>query len=101
MRRTLMALAAAGTLAGATVYQPVQANAAAWWVAPAIVFGTIGGLTVGAAVASANQPYLDPRVPAAAYPRAGAGTVHVRPTSQCYITREVIDGRLRRVEICP
>jgi hypothetical protein len=94
-----MALAAAGTLAGATLYQPTQAHAVAWWVAPAIVFGAVGGLTVGAAVASANQQYLDPRVPAAAYPRTGA--VYVQPTGGCHISREVINGRMRRVEICP
>ncbi|MBX6426946.1 MAG: hypothetical protein IRZ09_13610 [Variibacter sp.] len=100
MRKTLMALAAAGSLATATVYTPSQAQATPWWVAPAIVFGTIGGLTLGAAIA---QPYYDPRVPAAAYPvapSASAGAVYVRPTSSCYITREWIGGRMRRVEVC-
>jgi hypothetical protein len=98
MRRTLLALAAAASVAGATAYTPSQAQAAAWWVAPAIVAGAVGGLAIGAAVA--NQQYLDPRLPAASYPRS-AGTVYVQPRSECYITREPIDGRMRRVEVCP
>ncbi|HET9904747.1 MAG TPA: hypothetical protein VFQ27_13715 [Xanthobacteraceae bacterium] len=99
MKRTLMALAAAATVAGGALYSPPQAHATPAWVVPAIIGGVVGGAVLGAAAASANQAYLDPRVPAAAYPRAG--TVYVQPTSSCYITRERIDGRLRRVEVCP
>jgi hypothetical protein len=98
MRKTLVALAAAGTLAGATLYQPTPAHAV-WWVAPAIIGGVVGGVALGAAAASANQRYMDPRLPAASYPRTGS--VYVQPTAQCHISREVIDGRWRRVEICP
>ncbi len=97
MRKSLLALAAAASLAGATAYTPSPAQAAPWWIAPVIIAGAVGGIAVGAAVA--NQEYLDPRLPAASYPRT-AGTVHVQPTSDGYITRRPIDGRKRRVDVC-
>jgi hypothetical protein len=97
MQKTLIALAAAASLGTATL-APAPANAA-WWVAPAIIAGVAGGVVVGSAIAA--NAYVDPRVPAAAYPR---GTVTVQPryaaAERCSITRERVAGGWRRIEVC-
>jgi len=89
MRRTILTLASAAAVAAAGVAAtPQKAEAVVWWVAPAIIGGTILGVGAGAAVANTN-----------AY--NSRGEVYVQPTAQCHIMRERLpDGRSRRVRVC-
>jgi hypothetical protein len=87
MRTSVIALgtAAAVGLAVTAAPQPAQA---AWWVAPAIVAGVIGGVAVGSAAANANQY---------AY---GPGDVYVQPTPACHWVNVERYGRIYRERVC-
>jgi len=54
MRRTLIALAAAGALAIGTAAMPTEAEALPVWVVPVIVASAVVGVVVGAVVAQAT-----------------------------------------------
>jgi hypothetical protein len=92
MRKAIMAIAAAGTLAAATVTVPSQANANPAWLLPVLIAGGIGVVALGAANANAY------------YAPAPGGTVYVQPRAQavsnCHIVRERVPGGYRRVEVC-
>lgn len=94
MKKTLIALAAAGTLAAGTLAVPQQAHAYAWWWIPAAV---VGGVVVGGAVANSHayaQGYAAPHYG----PR---GTVSVQPARGCYLQeRPALWGGYRYVEVC-
>jgi len=94
MRKAIMAIAAAGTLAAATVTVPSQANANPAWLVPVLIAGGIGVVALGAA-ANANAAYYAP---------GPSGTVYVQPRAQavsnCHIVRERVAGGYRRVEVC-
>jgi hypothetical protein len=91
MRKTALALAAAGTIALGAISAPQPANAQ-WWVAPLIVGGVLAGTVAVAAAASSPRGYYEP-----------AGSVYVRPfgaPGTCRIVRERVPGGWRRAEIC-
>ena len=85
MKRTLMAIAAAATLALSTLAAPAPAHAQRG-VAAGVAAGLIGGAIVGGAIASQNGYYGGP----------GYGG--------CYMQRQRFwDGygwRIRRVQVC-
>ena len=91
MKRTLMAIAAAATLAVSTLAAPAPAHAQRG-VAAGVAAGLIGGAIVGGAIASQNGYYGGP-----AYV-AGPGY------GGCYMQRQRFwDGygwRVRRVQVC-
>jgi len=90
MRKTILTLASAAALATAGIAAaPQPAHAVAWWVAPAIVAGAIGGVAVGATAANANA--YGPR-----------GDVYVQPTASCRVIREQdpATGRWHRMRVC-
>lgn len=92
MKKTILSLAAAAALvAGGVIAAPQQANAVAWWVAPAIVGGALVGVGVGATAANAN---------AYAYAYEPRGAVYVQPTARCHIERQPINGVWQRVRVC-
>lgn len=95
MKKTILTLAAAATLAvGGMTATPQPANAQ-WWVAPLILGSVAAG---GVAVAAASSSYATS--PAAYEPR---GTIYVQPTATtaCHTERQVMsDGLVRRVRVC-
>jgi hypothetical protein len=100
MKKTLVALTAAGALAVGTLAVPQQAEAHAWWWIPAAI---VGGVVVGGAVANAQARaaygYTGPYAAAPSYgPR---GSVSVRPARGCYMQeRPSLWGGYRYVEVC-
>jgi hypothetical protein len=95
MKKSLIAVAAAGALALGTMAVPQKAEAHAWWVVPSIVLGTVvvGGAIVGAH-AHAHSPY-------GYYSPQPRGTVRVAPTRGCYLQeRPALFGGYRYVEVC-
>lgn len=89
MKKTLTAIAAAATLAIASVAAPQQADARGGRIAGAIIGGLAAGVILGAV--AANGPYY-----------YGPGPVYYGP--RCYWTRDRFwDGwgwRSRRVRVC-
>jgi hypothetical protein len=99
MKKSLIALAAAGALAIGTVSVPQKAEAHAWWVVPSIVLGAavVGGAAIASSRAHAGPyGYYEPG------PRAQVrGTVHVAPTRGCYLQEyPALFGGYRLVEVC-
>src|SRR5262245_1861882 len=97
MKKTILSLAAAAAVATAGIAAaPQPANALAWWVAPAIVAGAVGGVAIGAAAASANDATAN-----AYYQGMPAGSIYVQPTARCQVVQEQMpNGSLRRVRVC-
>ena len=93
-KKAILSTAAAGALALAVVAAPKPAHAVVWWVVPAIIAGTIGGVAVGAAASQAAYapgPYSGPH-----------GTVYVEPTYGCHWARvQGPDGYWHRTRVCP
>src|ERR1700731_3612236 len=91
MKRTLMAIAAAATLALSTLAAPAPASAQRG-VAAGVAAGLIGGAIVGGAIASSRPGYAAP------------APVYVEEAPACRMVRERFwDGygwRFRRVEVC-
>ena len=91
MKKTMMALAAAGTLALTAVAAPQAAEARGGGVA----LGVIGGLAAGAIIAGAA---------ANSAPAYYGGPAYYAPQPACYWQRQrVWDGyawRIRRVQVC-
>lgn len=56
MRRTVTALAAAATIAAATVAMPGTADAGQGWWGPAIIGGIAAGIIVGSQIAQPQYP---------------------------------------------
>jgi hypothetical protein len=96
MKRTLMAIAAAATLAVSTLAAPAPAHAQRG-VAAGVAAGLIGGAIVGGAIASQNGYYGPGYYGGPAYV-AGPGY------GGCYMQRQRFwDGyawRVRRVQVC-
>ncbi len=95
MKKGMISLAAAAALGLAVTAAPKPAEAA-WWVAPAIVAGVVGGVAVGAAASNAAyaNAYYEPGY-------APAGTVYVQPTAGCRWVHVERGGRMFRERICP
>src|SRR3954447_23062142 len=96
MKRTLMAIAAAATLAVSTLVAPAPAQAQRG-VAAGVAAGLIGGATVGGAIASQNGYYGGP-----GYYGGGPAYVAGPGYGGCYMQRQRFwDGygwRVRRVQ---
>src|ERR1700712_4692792 len=96
MKRTLMAIAAAATLAVSTLAAPAHAQRG---VAAGVAAGLIGGAIVGGAIASQNGYYGGP-----GYYGGGPAYVAGPGYGGCYMQRQRFwDGyawRLRRVQVC-
>ncbi len=84
MKRTVIALAAAGTVALGTVATPRPASALAEWVIPVIIAAGVGGVVVGAAASNRS---------------ANIGEIYVNPTN-CRTVRERTPDGIRRVQVC-
>jgi hypothetical protein len=100
MKKTLVALTAAAALAVGTMAVPQKAEAHAWWVVPSIVLGAVvvGGAVVAGTQAAHAQAYGYPYGYGQPAPR---GTVHVAPTSGCYLqAAPALWGGYRYVEVC-
>lgn len=91
MKRTIIALTAAGALAAGTVGMPQAANALPVWVVPVIIAAGVGGLAVGGAVGS-QHAYAQDVGP--------HGTVYVRPAG-CHIERVRTSEGWRNAQVCP
>jgi hypothetical protein len=98
MKRTLMAIAAAATLAVSTLAAPAPAHAQRG-VAAGVAAGLIGGAIVGGAIASQNGYYGGP-----GYYGGGPAYVAGPGYGGCYMQRQRFwDGyawRVRRVQVC-
>jgi hypothetical protein len=95
MKKGMVALTAATALGLAVTAAPKPADAA-WWVAPAIVAGVVGGVALGAAANNAyaanayyGGPYYD-----------GPGAVYVAPTATCRWVQVRHGGRIYRERHC-
>jgi hypothetical protein len=91
MKKSIVSLVAAAALGLAVTAAPKPAHALVWWVVPAIVAGTVGGVAVGAV--ATNNAY------AADYGPRGA--VYVQPTASCHWVHVERNGRMFRERICP
>jgi hypothetical protein len=98
MKNTIIALAAAGTMAAA-LPSPAQANCNGCGVAAGVVGGLAAGAIVGSAIANSRPVYVEP------------GPVYVAPPLPppydgpiCHTERQQVwDGyayRTRRVQVC-
>jgi phage-related minor tail protein len=93
MRKVVLSvLSAAAIGAAGLTAAPQQAQAAPWWVVPAIVGGAVVGVGVGAAAANSNA-YAN------AYAYEPRGSIYVEPTG-CRLVTQRIGGRLHRVQVC-
>src|SRR5476649_636771 len=104
MKRTLMAVAAAATLAVSTLAAPAPAHAQRG-VGAGVAAGLIGGAIVGGAIASQNGYYGGPGYYGPGY--YGGGPAYVADPgydSPCVMQRQRFwDGygwRVRRVRVC-
>jgi hypothetical protein len=88
MRKTAVALTAAAALGLAVTAAPKPADAA-WWVAPAIVAGVVGGVALGAAASNNAYAYYN-----------GPGDVYVSPTPACRWVEVERRGRIVQRRIC-
>ena len=102
MRKTILSVATAGALAvGGIAAAPQPANAVAWWVAPVVVGGVIGGTVLGAAAASNANAYGYGYAPGYAYGPPAQGVVYAAPSATCHWTRgQTADRRLIRQRVC-
>jgi hypothetical protein len=101
MNKSLIALAAASTLALGTLSVPQKAEAHAWWVIPSIVVGAavVGGAAIASSQAHAGAyGYYQPGY----YPQPQArGSVRVAPVRGCYMQAQpALFGGYRYVEVC-
>jgi hypothetical protein len=93
MRKAIVAITAAAALGVAVTAAPKPADAA-WWVAPAIVAGVVGGVALGAAANnSAYAYYNDPYY-------YGAANVYVAPTPSCRWIEVERRGRIIQRRVC-
>lgn len=106
MRRTLIGLTSALAIAGSTIAAPTPASAYPGWVIPAIVTAGVGGIALGAGIASAHA---QPQTTGSIYPASPGTPVQPQITYDpntmvqpgCHLARERIRGEWRRVEVCP
>jgi hypothetical protein len=102
MKSTLVAMAAAATLAGAVVAAPSRADAACWgcYVGAGVAAGAIGGAIAGAGAAYPYGAYYG-YGPAYYYAPA---PVYYGPGAGCYLRNQRFwDGyswRIRQVQVC-
>lgn len=88
MRKATVALAAAAALGLAVTAAPKPADAA-WWVAPAIVAGVVGGVALGAAANNSAYAYYN-----------GPGDVYVSPRPACRWVEVERRGRIIQQRVC-
>ena len=103
MRRTLIGLTSALAIA-ASAAMPTPASAYPGWVIPAIAVAGVGGIALGAGIASAQAQTAGPIL-------VGPPGAPVQPQMMydpdtmvqpgCRLARERIRGEWRRVEVCP
>src|SRR5580704_12508142 len=105
MRKSLMAVAAAATLAVSALAAPAPAHAQRW-IGPAVAGGLIGGAIVGGAIASSPGYYgYGPGYYGPGYGYYGGPAYVAAPAEGgCYWQRQRFwDGygwRIRRVQVC-
>ena len=106
MKKTLMALVAAGTLAVSAMAVPAPAQAQRG-VAAGVAAGLLGGAIVGGAIASQNGYYGGPGYYAPAPRYYGGGPAYVADPGyggDCFVQRQRFwDGygwRVRSVRVC-
>ncbi|QFU16878.1 hypothetical protein [Microvirga thermotolerans] len=104
MRKTLIGLTSALTLAASAAAVPTPASAYPGWVIPAIAAAGVGGIALGAGITSAQAQTTGTIVSAApgtpVQPQIGYDpNTMVQPG--CHLARERIRGEWRRVEVCP
>jgi len=104
MRKTLIGLTSAITIAASAATLPTPASAYPGWVIPAIVATGVGGIALGAGISSAQAQTTgsilsaSPGTPAQPQISYDPDTM-VQPG--CHLARERIRGEWRRVEVCP
>lgn len=92
MKKIVLSIVTAAAVGAAGfVATPQPAQAAAWWVVPAIVGAGVIGVGAGA-IAATNPPVY-------AYEPAPARNIYVQPTA-CHVERQIVNGRWRRVQVC-
>jgi hypothetical protein len=104
MRKILIGLTSALTIAASVVTVPTPASAYPGWVIPAIAAAGVGGIALGAGISSAqaqttgsifSAPPGSPVLPQISHDP----NTMVQPG--CHLARERIRGEWRRVEVCP
>ena len=103
MKNTIIALAAAVTLAAA-LPSSAQANCNGCGVAAGVVGGLAAGAIIGSAIANSGPRYVEPAPVYAAPPPAYAAPPAYGDGPVCRTERQQVwDGyayRMRRVEVC-
>ena len=104
MRKSLIGLTSAITIAATAATVPTPASAYPGWVIPAIVAAGAGGVALGAGITSAHAQSTGSIFPtstgAPGQPQIGYDpNTMVQPG--CHLARERIRGEWRRVEVCP
>jgi hypothetical protein len=103
MKRSIVALAAAVTLAAA-LPSSAQANCNGCGVAAGVVGGLAAGAIIGSAIANSGPRYVEPAPVYAAPPPAYAAPPAYGDGPVCHTERQQVwDGyayRMRRVEVC-
>jgi len=104
MRKTLIGLTSALTIAASATAIPTPASAYPGWVIPAIAAAGVGGIALGAGISSAQAQTtgsilpISPGTPVQPQMSYDPNTM-VQPG--CHLARERIRGEWRRVEVCP
>jgi hypothetical protein len=102
MKNSIIALAAAVTLAAALPYS-AQANCGGCGVAAGVVGGLAAGAIIGSAIANSGPRYVEPAPVYAPPPPAYAEPAYV-DGPVCHTERQQVwDGyayRIRRVQVC-
>ena len=103
MKNTIIALAAAGTLAAA-LPSSAQAHCSGCGVAAGVVGGLAAGAIIGSAIANSGPTYYAPAPVYAAPPPAYAEPPAYVDGPVCHTERQQVwDGyayRMRRVQVC-
>jgi hypothetical protein len=104
MKHTIIALAAAATLAAALL-SPAQARCHGCGVAAGVVGGLAAGAIIGSAIANSGPTYFEPAPVYAPPPPAYVAPSEVYEGDVCHVERQRVwvEGygwRSRRIEVC-
>lgn len=104
MKHTIIALAAAATLAAA-LPSSAQARCHGCGVAAGVVGGLAAGAIIGSAIANSGPAYVEPAPVYAPPPPAYVGPPEVLEGDVCHVEHrrvwvEGYDRRSRRIEVC-